>query len=291
MPERTDIAEVAKDRKLDANGVYEILLPYQKKWIADPATYKCSWKGRRTGFSFGSAAGKSLKASATNGCNVYYQAFEKEMTRQYIEDCAKWAKAWQVIASEIYEDEYVYEGEDKAVQVYRIVFNSGFVIESMTSSPRSLRSKQGDVVLDECSFMDDFLGCLKAARAMPIRGDTVEMISTPNGVEEPYYQKIEDVKKGRLNWSFHQCTFDDAIEQGLYRQICYAEGWTWTQKAQDEWRQEIIDGAGDDADEELFCIPKNSGGGYFPRILVERAMDDEIPVFNLTLKDEFAMQS
>lgn len=290
MSDRLNIAEIAKDRKLDAEGVYEILYPSQKRWIADPATYKCSWKGRRTGFSFGSAAGKSLKASATNGCNVYYQAFEKDMTRQYIEDCANWSKAWQVVASSVYEDEYVFDNEDKAVQVFRIVYNSGHVIEAMTSNPRAIRSKQGDWVGDECSFMDDFPGCLKAARAMTIRGGKLEMISTPNGVDEPYYQKIQDVLKGRLNWSFHSCPFDLAVREGLYKQICYSQGWAWSQAAEDKWVQQIVEEAGEDADEELFCIPNQSGGKYFPRILVERCMDEEIPVFNLTLKDDFATQ-
>jgi phage FluMu gp28-like protein len=290
---RLNIAEIAKDRKLDADGVYGILLDFQKKWIADKNPYKCAWKGRRTGFTFGAAAGKSLKASANRGCNVYYQAFEKDMTRQFIIDCANWSKAWNFVASEIVEDELVFRdgNEERAIHVYRLFYNSGFLIEAMTSNPNALRSKQGDVVLDECAFMKDFPGCLKAARAMPIRGDTVEMISTPNGVAEPYYNLLENIKKGKHNYSIHQCTFDDAINQGLYHQICYSMGWTWTQKAQDEWRQQIIDDAGEDADEELFCIANASGGTYFSRILVERCMEDSIPVFNLTLKDDFPLQS
>lgn len=287
-----DIAQIAKDRKLNPDGVYEILLPYQKKWINDKKRIKCCWKGRRTGFSYGSAAGKSLKASADNGCNVYYQAFEKDMTRQYIEDCAIWSKAWNVVASEIYEDEVVFRDgdEERSIQVFRLFYNSGHVIEAMTSNPRAIRSKQGDYVGDECSFMDDFPGCLKAARAMMIRGGTLEFISTPNGVEEPYYQKIQDIKQGRLDWSFHQVTFTDAVEQGLYKQICYAQGWAWSLKSEHEWVAQIINDAGEDADEELFCIPNESGGKYFPSILVERAMNDSIPLFNLKLKDDFPLQ-
>ena len=287
-----NIAEIAQDRNLDANGIIEILLPYQKKWIADNNPVKYGIKSRRIGWSWGTACGKALKASATNGGNVFYQGLEKDMTRQFIEDAANWSKAFNLVVSEVYEEQEIFRDgdEEKSIQVFKIVYNSGHRIEAMVSNPRAIRSKQGDIVLDECSFMDDFPGCLKAARAMLIWGSKIEMFSTLNGVEEPFYLLDQEVLKGKFNYSRHYCNFDDAIAQGLYKQICYVTGKNWSLKAQEEWRQSIIDDSGEDADEELFCIPNESGGKYIPSILVERAMDDTIPVFNLKLKDDFPLQ-
>lgn len=293
MSDRLNIAEIAKDRKLDADGVFEILLPYQKKWVADTSSMTFYAKCRRSGISWSDGCKRAMIASAQSGNDCYYQAFEKDMTRQYVEDCANWAKAFNLAASRIYEDEIVFQGnnEKKSITTFKIVFNSGHKIESMVSNPRAIRSKQGDIILDECAFMDDFKGCLKSARAMRIWLNKISMISTFNGIDEPFYQKYQDIKKGREDWSLHFIDFNDCVEQGLYKQICLVKGLEWSQKAQDDWYNEVVKDSGEDADEELFCIPNESGGSYFPRILVERCMDDTIPVFNLSLKDDFVSTS
>lgn len=52
-------------------------------------------------------------------------------------------------------EEIVLRDEDRDITVYRIRFASGFNVWGLPSEARSLRSKQGRVILDEVAFVDD----------------------------------------------------------------------------------------------------------------------------------------
>lgn len=271
-----------------------LLLPYQQRWVADNAAVRVWEKSRRIGASYADAAESALTAASkpeAGGMDCFYIAYEKEMTQQYIEDCAFWAKQYNLAASQI-ESEVLLD-EDKDIQVYRIRFASGHKIEALSSQPRNLRSKQGKVTIDEGAFHDDLNAVMEAAFAFLIWGGRVAVISTYNGVDEPYYDLVQDIRAGRQAYSLHRTTLDDAIADGLYRRICLVRGITWTSEGEAAWRQGIIDTyrQREDADQELFCIPKKSGGSYFPRALVEARMEAGIPVLRLELDDAFAQRS
>src|SRR5690606_34448934 len=91
--------------------------------------------------------------------------------------------------------------EDKDIQVYRIRFASGHKIEALSSQPRNLRSKQGKVTIDEGAFHDDLNAVMEAAFAFLIWGGRVAVISTYNGVDEPYYDLVQDIRAGRQAYS------------------------------------------------------------------------------------------
>lgn len=59
---------------------------------------------------------------------------------------------------------------DKDVTIFRITFANGNVIEGLPSEARSIRSKQGRIVLDEGAFVDDLDELLAAALAMLMWG-------------------------------------------------------------------------------------------------------------------------
>lgn len=50
-------------------------------------------------------------------------------------------------------------------------------------------------------------------------------------------------------------TFRDALDQGLYKRICEVTGETWSQEAEEPWEVEVLTEYGEDAAEELDCIP------------------------------------
>ena len=62
----------------------------------------------------------------------------------------------------------------------------------------------------------------------------------------------------------------------------------WSPEAEKEWRQEVINVYGDDADEELFCIPSQGSGVYLTRALIETCLSAEIPVIRFEQKSSFA---
>lgn len=94
----------------------EVLLPYQKRWIADPAKIKIAEKSRRTGLTWAEAADAALNGSmsaAAGGCDTFYVGTTKDMAREFIEAASMWAKAYNFAATEIGEE--VLESEDKDI--------------------------------------------------------------------------------------------------------------------------------------------------------------------------------
>lgn len=254
-------------------GSDAILLPYQRRWVEDPAPVKLIEKSRRIGLSYAEAADSVLHAAADTGANVYYISYDKEMTSGFIDDCAGWARAFQAAASEV--EESVIERGDKTINTFMIRFDSGNTIQAFSSNPRNLRSKgrPGErLVIDEAAFVDNLQELLKAAMAMTMWGGSVRIISTHNGEENPFNQLINDVRAGRYDYSVHRVTLDDALADGLYQRICQVTGQTWTPEAEADWRQTLINRYRPNEQEELFCVPAMGGGAYLSRALVEPCM-------------------
>ncbi len=280
------------DLGLKPEDVPEIFLPYQKIWMADNSPIKIWSKSRRIGASWGEAADCALSAAQVKGENTFYIGYEKDMARGFVEDAADWAKAFKMAASEIDETEEIFrdEDEEKSIFVFRIYFNSGYKVEALSSKPRNLRSRQGRVVIDEAAFHDDFYGMLEAALALLIWGGRIHIISTYNGIEEPYYEMEQDVLAGKLPYSRHFTTFDDALADGLYQRICLVSGQEYSKQAETEWREKLFKQFGDRANQELLCIPSRSGGAYFSRMLIESNMKSDIPIVSLELPDSFTTE-
>lgn len=280
------------DLGLKQKDIPALFMPYQDNWDSDSSGIKLWTKSRRIGATWGDSAGSSLDAARANGCDTYYIGFDKDMTRGYIEDAAEWAKLYNIAASEIDETEEVFKDgdEEKSIFIYRIYFNSKHRIEALSSCPRVLRSRQGNVVIDEAAFHDDFPGVFEAALPLRILSGKIRIITTYNGIENDYYEFERDVLAGKLPYSRHFTTFDDALEQGWYKRICLIMGQKWSLEGQVEYRDQIMKEHGDRANQELLCIPSRSGGVYFPRVLVESCMVVDIPVLRLECSDNFTLE-
>jgi phage FluMu gp28-like protein len=115
----------------------------------------------------------------------------------------------------------------------------------------------------------------------------VRIISTHDGDENAFNVLVNDIRAGRKPYSLHRVDFDEALEQGLCRRIFEVLKRKWTRKAEAAWRQEVIDFYGDDADEELFCIPAQGSGTFMSRMLIESCMSEKIPVIRYEKKTSF----
>lgn len=263
-------------------------LPYQQKWSSDDSPVKWVEKSRRVGLSWGEAGEDALLAASEHGMDVFYIGYNKDMALEYIEDAAGWARHYSLAASSI--EEFVFEdgSEKKGILAFRLRFASGFKIVALSSRPANLRGKQGKIVIDEAAFHDDLPGLLKAAMAMLMWGGRVVIISTHNGEDNPFNEGINDIRAGRKPYSLHRITLDDALKQGLYKRICLRTGKEWTLEGEKKWRQDLIEFYGDDADEELFCIPSQGEGTYLSRALIEQCTSPKITVLRYEQKDTFA---
>lgn len=238
-------------------------------------------KSRRIGLTWGLGAHAALtagKAREAGGMDVLYISYSQDMTREFIDACAMWARAFSVAAFEadefLFEDETV-DGTRSSIQALRIRFASGFEIVALSSAPRSLRGKQGLVIIDEAAFVDNLKELLKAALALRIWGGQVVICSTHDGTENPFNELVQDVLAGRRKGFKHRhIDFDQALKDGLYQRICLVNGLDWSPDAEAEWRQDIIDTYGDGADEELFCIPAQGSGTWLSAPLIEARMTE-----------------
>jgi len=269
----------------------DILLPYQKAWIVDESGVKVWEKSRRIGASYAEALASVLEAAKSKeagGQSTYYLSYSKEMTQQFTRDCAFWARNLNAAAHEL--EEVLLKDEDKDITVYRVRFASGYEIWGLPSTARSLRSKQGRVIIDEAAFIDDLNELIKAAMALRMWGGSVSILSTHNGDDNPFNELVKEIREGKQDYSLHKTSFDDALSQGLYRRICLVAGEAWSAEKQEKWREEIVSQYGDGADEELFCIPTRAGTRYFPTTLIESVSDPGVAVIRKTCDDAFTFE-
>jgi len=256
-----------------------VLLPYQQAWVADKAEVAVWEKSRRIGASWTDACDSSLTAaSADEGMDVLYIGYSQDMTREYIDDCAMWAKAFNLAAGEVDETVYEDDNEDKAIKAFRIDFASGNKILALSSRPRSIRGKQGKVTIDEAAFHDDLDGLLTAALALLIWGGRVRLLSSHNGDEHPFNLLIKDVRAGKFNYSLHKTAFQDALDGGLYDRVKLKLGDRMKEQSREEWSAMIYSLYGDRAAEELDCIPRAGSGAYFNRLIIEQCQEPGIPI-------------
>lgn len=271
----------------DAPGV---LLPYQIEAIqlsrANPLFV--SEKSRRTGLTYGFAADAVLTASpALRPSNVYYLAYNKDMTREFIAYCGDFAKAFD--AASTASDEFLFDdGSEKGILALRVDFPSGKAIVALSSKPRSLRGMQGVVIIDEAAFHDDFMGVLKAALALLMWGGRVVVISTHDGADNPFNELIEEIRAGKRKGAVQRLTLADAIDQGLYRRICLRTGKEWSAEAEAAWEADLRQTYKDAAEEELDVVPAKGSGVYLPGATIDACMSADCQMVRLVPGKEFA---
>lgn len=270
-------------------GLPKVLLPYQARTVSllDSACQVLFVeKSRRIGLTWGLAAYAALRAGrqkTAGGMDVMYISYSREMTREFIDACAMWARAFDVAAGEVEETLFDQDDADKAINAFRIKFASGFEIMALSSAPRGLRGKQGVIIIDEAAFVDSLKELLKAALAFLMWGGQVIVCSTHDGVDNEFNSQIQDILSQKSKFQHIRIDFDQALTEGLYQRICLVTGKTWTPAAEAAWRQDIIDFYGDGADEELFCVPSLSSGAWLPAPLIEARMTVQTPVLRLEL--------
>lgn len=273
-------------RNTASNTAPPVLLSYQQAWVADDAQLKVGEKSRRIGLTWAEASDDVLIAAARDGSNVFYISATQDMALEYIEACAMWARAFDQAAGEI--EEGLFNDGDKEIKTYKIDFpKSGKRIVALSSRPTNLRGKQGVIVIDEAAFHNDLAAMLKAAMAMLLWGDKVRIISTHDGVDNPFNELIQDVRAGKRKGSVHRTTFRQAVAAGLYRRVCLRRGIEWSQAGEEQWVQDAYNFYGDDAAEELDVVPSQSGGAYLSMGLIEARMSKDTPLVRGQWKPEF----
>lgn len=275
-------------------GLPAVLLGYQQRTVSLVDSVGASVliieKSRRIGLTWGLAAACVLRAGrsrSARGMDAMYISYSQEMTREFIDACAMWARAFSIAANAA--EEFLLDDSDtenpgeRHIKAFRIQFASGFEIVALSSAPRSLRGKQGLVVIDEAAFVDSLKELLKAALAFLMWGGQVVVCSTHDGVDNAFNELVQDTLSKRKPYTHLRIDFDDALRDGLYERICLVTGREWSPEAEADWRQEIIDFYSDGADEELFCVPSLGSGAWLTGPLIEARMTADAPILRWEL--------
>jgi phage FluMu gp28-like protein len=267
----------------------ELLLPYQRKWITDQAQVKVCEKSRRVGLTWCEAADRALSAASTSGMDTWYIGYNKDMALEFVETAARWAREFDRVARSI--EEIAVHDSSRDILAYRIRFASGHKIVALSSRPSNLRGKQGCAVIDEAAFHEDLAGLLKAALAFTMWGGCVRVISTHNGADSAFNELVCDIRAGRRPYALHRITLDDAVAQGLYRKIAQRLNREWSPEREAEWKRELEDFYGENADEELHCIARASSGTFLSSVLIEARMESGVEVIRWEMPAEFGERS
>ncbi|WP_353429018.1 terminase large subunit domain-containing protein [Paracoccus denitrificans] len=281
-------------------GLPKVLLPYQARTVSllesTGTNVLVIEKSRRIGLTWALAAYAVLRAGRerkAGGMDAMYISYSQEMTREFVDACGMWARAFSTAAAEV--EEFLFpdndETGDRSIQAFRIRFASGFEILALSSAPRTLRGKQGVVIIDEAAFVESLPELLKAALAFLMWGGQVIVCSTHDGADNPFNQLIQNVLGGRLPYKHGRIDFDQALQDGLYQRICLVTRKEWSPEAEAKWREDIIAFYGEGADEELFCIPTMGSGAWLSGPLIEARMTAEAPILRLELPADYLHRS
>ncbi|WP_242415077.1 hypothetical protein [Sphingomonas panni] len=277
-----------------------ILMRHQLEWLEDDADLKLGEKGRRTGITFAEALDDTLiaaSAKSAGGDNVFYIGDTKDKGREFIGYVAHFAR---VVAKElVVVEEFVFkdqrdDGTSQDIAAYRCTFASGFRVEALSSRPENIRGLQGVVVIDEAAFHKDVRAVLDAVNALLIWGGRIRVISTHNGVLNPFNELIREAKAGKVPFSLHFIPFQAAIDNGLFRRVCLLKGREWSQEAQDDWEAKIRNAYGSrtaQMRQELDAIPADAEGAALTRVAIEACAVQGVPVIRWLVPDVAKMAS
>ena len=169
-------------------------------------------------------------------------------------------------------------------------FASGFRVEALSSNPANIRGLQGRVVVDEAAYHRDVREVLDAVNALLIWGGSVRVISTHNGILNPFNELVTEARAGKNDFRVHHIPFQAAVDNGLYERVCLIKGREATAEGKAAWEKTIRGSYGTRTTkmrQELDAIPADAQGAALTRVMIERVADKSAKVVRWQLGDDF----
>ena len=108
----------------------DFLLPYQTRWINDPARFKIGVQARQTGKSFQTACEAAQDAFMEPGTKWVCLSSGERQSLEWMEKCKEWSEAFRLSIESYAEDRELGEA---LLRVAEIHFANGSRIESSAS--------------------------------------------------------------------------------------------------------------------------------------------------------------
>jgi phage FluMu gp28-like protein len=217
-----------------------ILLPYQKKWVEDPAKFKVGMWSRQVGKTFSSTFELVLDCleaeSERRRARWVILSRGERQAREAMEEGVK--KHLQAFSMGFKAMEYDWEPSVRAMEVS---LPGGSRITALPANPDTARGFSASVLLDEFAFHADSRKIWQAVFPIVSKPELkLRVISTPNGKGNRFYELMTDTDS---IWSRHQVTIYDAVAQGLPRDVeslraGVSDPDAWAQEYELEWLDE-----------------------------------------------------
>ncbi len=206
----------------------DYFLSYQRNWINDESTLKIYEKSRRIGITYGTSyrcVRKCLRQPKNSKFVQWVVSRDEKTAMEFVTDyVAMWAKAANVLAKGLYGDCVEVIDEKHGVKALVVEFSNGSRIYSLSSNPKALAGKGGDVLLDEFDLIEHQESLFDMAFPCITWGGQLEIVSAydPDGSEYSLFATL--VKEAKLlgnprDFSLHSTTLEDAVERGFVEKV------------------------------------------------------------------------
>lgn len=214
----------------------DLLLPYQRDWVADESRFKIWNASRQIGKSFAAAAEVVTHCVEHPGEFWIILSAGERQALEMMEKVKQWLKAWDAVVAWEGIDR---DGVTQEVKSAEARLANGSRIIALPANPDTARGYSGNLILDEFAFHRDPAAIWRAIYptiSNPLKGELkCRILSTPNGQggRGAKFYEIWSDNSGR--WSHHKTTIHDAKGNGLPIDI---EALRAASGDADGWRQE-----------------------------------------------------
>jgi phage FluMu gp28-like protein len=190
----------------------DILLPYQRDWVDDPARFKIGMWSRQTGKSF-ATAGEAVRDCSANANRTWVcMSAGERQALEWMEKAKQWTEAFETAIS---FDEVLRDNAQSLMRSAEIRYANGSRLIAIPANPKTARGYSANLVLDEFAFHEDPDAIWKAiypSISNPLKGELkLRIVSTPNGRGNKFY----DLWTKNQKYSHHLLTIYDAVKRGL----------------------------------------------------------------------------
>ncbi len=196
-----------------------LLLPYQQRWIEDPARLKLLEKSRQIGMSWATAYAL-VRRQCVPGLRLdaWVASRDEIQARLFLDDCRKFARILdqgaRALGARVLPDGGRAEAEALALA-------NGTRVYSLSSNPDAQAGKRGPRVLDEFALHPDPQQLYAIAYPGITWGGQLEILSTHRGAQNYFNQLVVEARHGGnpKNFSLHRVTLQDALEEGFLTKL------------------------------------------------------------------------
>lgn len=195
-----------------------LFLPYQRRWIAEPARFKIGMFARQTGKTFGTtfevAQDCQLADLAAKRARWVILSRGERQAKEAMEEGVK--RHAQALGSIVKAYETDYRTSEASYRALEVEYPNGSRITALPANPDTARGFSANVFLDEFAFHLDSRKIWTALFPVISAGWKLRVVSTPNGKGNKFYDLMtaEDAI-----WYRQTCDIYQAVADGLPRDI------------------------------------------------------------------------